>query len=363
MMKRIIGAVIAILLYAAIVFYFGWNMLTWLNTIFPINYIVFGVIWFLIAFGFIIGRFSHHLRLFSIAGSYWMIVMEYGIILFPLATLLYWLFPGQLNLIGWIIVSLFVIIIALGTYWAYTPVVRELSINMPKKGAKISQLKVVVASDFHLGLLSDKKHLQRFVQKSNEVNPDLVLLVGDLVDDDPIWFVKNGMSEVMKQLKSAYGVYGVLGNHEYYGKKIPQLIEEMEASNVHMLVDETILVADSLYLTGREDLTNKERKQLADLTPNNANLPWFVMDHTPSNLLIPEELGVDFHVSGHTHRGQMWPNHLITKKVFELDYGYRQKGSMHAIVSSGFGFWGPPIRLGSQSELWVVNINLEGVKK
>ena len=58
----------------------------------------------------------------------------------------------------------------------------------------------------------------------------------------------------------------------------------------------------------------------------------------------------------------MWPNHLFTRKLFELDYGYKQKGSLHAIVSSGFGFWGPPIRLGSQSELWVVNIKLEDVE-
>ena len=362
-MKKVIGAVLAILLYSAIVYYFGWTVVTWLESIFPINYIMFGVFWFLIAFGYIIGKISHHLRLFSIVGSYWMIVMEYGLILFPIATILHWLFPGQLKLIGWIVLGLFVLIIALGTYWAYTPVVRNLSIKIPRGEAKIAQLKVVVASDFHLGLLSGKNHLQRFVQKSNEANPDLVLLVGDLVDDDPIWFVKNGMSEVMKQLRSAYGVYGVLGNHEYYGKKIPLLIEEMEASNVHMLLDETILLADSFYLTGREDSTNKQRKQLPELAPNSPNIPWFVMDHTPSNLRIPKELGADFHVSGHTHLGQMWPNQLITRKVFELDYGYKQKGNMHTIVSSGFGFWGPPIRIGSQAELWVVNITFEDVKE
>jgi predicted MPP superfamily phosphohydrolase len=291
-----------------------------------------------------------------------MIIMEYGLILFPLATLLTWIFPSELKVIGWIVFILITLIFLIGTYNAYTPVVREISIRMAKRDSNLTQLKVVVASDFHLGLLSNKTHLKRFVKKANEEQPDLILLVGDLVDDDPIWFVKNGMSEVMKQLSSTYGVYGVLGNHEYYGKKIPLLVEEMEASNVRMLLDETILVEDSFYLTGREDLTNKERKQLSELAPNQRNLPWFVMDHTPSNLLIPEKEGVDFHVSGHTHRGQMWPNHLFTRKLFELDYGYKQKGSLHAIVSSGFGFWGPPIRLGSQSELWSVHIKLEDVK-
>lgn len=358
-MKRIARVAVAILLYSAIVFYFGWSVATWIEQYLPINNWIFGIVWSLIAFGFIIGRVSHKLRLFSIIGSYWIIIMQYGTILFPIATVLTWIFPAHLNLIGWIVFGIFIFILIFGTYNAYTPVVRELSIVMPKKGSKLESIKVVVASDFHLGLLSNRAHLTRFVKKANAEKPDLILLAGDLVDDDPIWFVQNGMSEVMKQLESTYGIYGVLGNHEYYGKKIPLLVEEMEASNVRMLLDETILVADSFYLTGREDLTNKNRKQLSELAPEERGLPWFVMDHTPSNLLIPEKEEVDFHVSGHTHLGQMWPNHLFTRKIFELDYGYRQKGSLHAIVSSGFGFWGPPIRLGSQSELWSVNIKLE----
>ncbi|TQR17499.1 metallophosphoesterase [Psychrobacillus vulpis] len=362
-MKRISAAVFAVILYSAIVFYFGWCVVQWLDTVVPnVNRLIFGIVWTLIAYGFIIGRIDHRLRLFSMAGSYWMIIMQYGVILFPIATIMAWILPSRLQIIGWIVLFIFLFISLLGTFKAYTPVVRELSIKMPKKNAKLSELKVIVASDFHLGLLSNKAHLKRFVNKSNEQKPDLVLLVGDLVDDDPIWFVKNGMSEVMKQLTSTYGVYGVLGNHEYYGKKIPLLVEEMEASNVKMLLDETILLGDSFYLTGREDLTNRERKQLSFLVPENRNLPWFVMDHTPSNLLIPEKEGVDFHVSGHTHRGQMWPNHIFTRKMFELDYGYKQLRGLHAIVSSGFGFWGPPIRLGSQSELWSVNIKFEDVK-
>ena len=361
-MKRLGALVIAILLYTAIVFYFGWSVFTWFTNMVQVNPWIFGVVWALFATALIIGRIDHRLRLFQVVGAYWMIVMQYGIILFPMFTILIWIFPNQLTLIGWVIFSVFVLIILIGTYYAYTPVVRELSINMPKKDSKLNELKIVVASDFHLGLLSNKTHLKRFVKLSNIAQPDLVLLVGDLVDDDPIWFVKKGMSEVMKQLTSTYGVYGVLGNHEYYGKKIPLLIEEMSMSGVRMLIDETILVKDSFYLTGREDLTNKKRKQVSDLAPGNNDFPWFVMDHTPSNLLIPEKEGVDFHVSGHTHRGQMWPNHLFTRKLFELDYGYKRKGSLHAIVSSGFGFWGPPIRLGSQSELWVVNIKLEDVE-
>lgn len=217
---------------------------------------------------------------------------------------------------------------------------------------------MVAASDFHLGVLSHKRHLQRFVDLTNEANPDIVLLAGDIVDDDPKWFVHEGMADVIKQLTSTYGTYGILGNHEYYGKKIPDFIKEMENANVKILLDETIRIADAFILTGQEDKTNTDRKPLDDLKPS-ANLPWLVMNHTPDDLVTPSKQGVDFHVSGHTHKGQLWPNQYITARVFELDYGYMLKEQMHTLVSSGYGFWGPPMRIGSRSELWVVDIKFQ----
>jgi len=141
-------------------------------------------------------------------------------------------------------------------------------------------------------------------------------------------------------------------------KKIPEFIKEMENANVKMLLDETILIEDAFILTGQEDRTNKERKPLEVLKPS-ANLPWLVMNHTPDDLNTPSQMGVDLHMSGHTHKGQLWPNQYITARVFELDYGYKLKEQMHTLVSSGYGFWGPPMRIGSRSELWVVDITFK----
>jgi predicted MPP superfamily phosphohydrolase len=358
-MKRISIGSLIILVYTLLVFYFGFNTYKWIQSwAIQINLWLFGLGWFGLAFGFLIGRISHSLRLFSVLGSYWFIVMQYGLILFPLTTIAYLTWPTEktIFIVGNIMAIIFLIIFIAGTYFAFTPIVQRKTIHVNKNGSSLSELKVVLASDFHLGLLSNKKHLQRFVNLANEEKPDLVLLAGDLVDDDPIWFVNNGMSDVMRQLKSTYGVFGVVGNHEYYGRKIPLLIEEMQASGVQMLLDETICIDNSFYITGREDSTNGKRQSLAGILPENRLLPWFVMDHTPNDLKTPADLGVDIHVSGHTHRGQMWPNHLITRRLFELDYGYKLKNAMHAFVSSGFGFWGPPIRLGSRSELWSITV-------
>jgi len=360
-MKRISVGTLILAIYTLLVFYFGYNTYQWLQTWeLPIHPVLFGFLWFVCAFGYIIGKFSHSLKYFSMIGSYWFIVMQYGLILFPLATLAYFVRPSEqtIFMIGNIIAFVFLIIFIAGTYMAFSPVVRHKTIHINKDSGSLRELKLVLASDFHLGLLSNKKHLQRFVNLANEEQPDVVLLAGDLVDDDPIWFVKDGMSEVMRQLKTTYGVYGVVGNHEYYGRKIPLLVEEMREAGVRMLLDETICVENAFYVTGREDATNGKRQSLESLKPELDEFPWFVMDHTPFDLNTPAKLGVDVHVSGHTHRGQMWPNHLFTRRLFELDYGYKLKGLLHAFVSSGFGFWGPPLRLGSRSELWSIKITL-----
>ncbi|MEG0258587.1 MAG: metallophosphoesterase [Lysinibacillus sp.] len=359
-MKKIIAGVFIISVYGCLTYYLGWNIKSWLQSFGLFHYpLLFWCVLFTMSFSIIIGRLHEMFRWFSIVGNYWMFIFQYGLLLSLISQLLRWVTPLEERQIGSIVVIIMLILLVVGTYLAYSPVVKRLAISMDKKESRLDTLRVVVASDFHLGVLANKSHLQRFVNLSNAAKPDVVLLVGDIVDDDPKWYVTGGMAEVMKQLTSTYGNYGVLGNHEYYGKEIPKFIEEMKSSGVQILCDETIRIADAFYITGREDRTNKNRLKLNEMRPQNNNLPWFVMNHTPDDLQTPMNEGVDFHTSGHTHKGQMWPNGFITGRIFEVDYGYKQKEQMHALVSSGFGFWGPPIRIGSRSELWVVDITFK----
>lgn len=359
MLKRIIVGSIFFVLYNAIVFYLGWNVYHWINVAFHINSsVIFSIIWLYFAYSIVLSNINERLRITKVVSCYWMILMEYGLLLLPIANLLLLLFPS-LNVIwmGYIIVGILVAIIAIGSYMAYSPIVRTKTIQIKKHNKEKMSFRMVIASDFHLGILSNKKLLQKFVTRSNDAKPDLVFLVGDIVDDHPYWYKAYQMDEVMKTLKSTYGIYGVLGNHEYYGKQIPLFVDEMKKSGITILQDETICIANAFYVTGREDKTNKDRKSLTQLSNMvDKQLPWIVMDHTPSDLKTPVELGVDVHLSGHTHLGQMWPNQWITRKTFELDYGYLLKKSTHILVSSGFGFWGPPIRTNSRSEMWVVDV-------
>ena len=359
MIKILIGMLV-VGTYSGLTFYLGWNVKNWILSIgWFYNPFVFWTILYIMSFSIVIGRVHESLRFFLVVGNYWMFIFQYGLLLCFIAQLTIWLTPFKnVQLVGSITVCILVMLFIVGSYLAYSPVVRNLAVTMDKKDSELTSLRVVVASDFHLGVLSNKKHLQRFVHLSNEAKPDVVFLVGDLVDDDPKWFVEDGMAKVMKQLHATYGVYGVLGNHEYYGKKIPEFVEEMDKAGVKILRDETIQIENAFILTGQEDRTNKERQQLKSLKID-SNYPWFVMNHTPNDLTTPMQEGVDFHMSGHTHKGQLWPNQLITERVFELDYGYKLKEQMHTLVSSGFGFWGPPIRIGSRSELWGVDITFQ----
>ncbi|MGN7477035.1 metallophosphoesterase [Solibacillus silvestris] len=351
---RILLGIVAIAFYSGITFYLGWNLRIWLLSIQQFRWPIFyWILLFFVSYGYFIGKLHPLLTPFSVLGSYWMFFLQYGLILCIAANLIIKFTPLTTKMVGTGVASLLVVLLIAGTYFAYSPVVRNVSIKIDKPG---EDMRIVMASDFHFGLLSGKGHLERFVALSNEQNPDLVILPGDIVDDSPQRFINKGMGEVMKNLQATYGVYGVLGNHEYYGNEIPAFKEAMAESDVHLLMDETILVANRFYLTGREDLTNKNRLALGEMQPENKDIPWFVMNHTPNDLDEPAKLGADLHVSGHTHKGQMWPNHFITQRIFELDYGYRQKEGMHALVSSGFGFWGPPTRIGSQSELWVIDV-------
>ena len=359
-MTNVIIGILVAGIYSALTFYLGWNFKNWIVAMgWLYNPYVFWTVLFLASFSIVIGRFHESLRFFSVVGNYWMFVFQYGLLICLIAQLTKWLTPFKnVQMVGSIAMALLVVLFSVGSYLAYSPVVRNVAITMDKKDSELEKMRVVVASDFHLGVLSNKKHLKRFVNLSNEAKPDTVFLVGDIVDDDPKWFVEDGMTEIMKQLTSTYGVYGVLGNHEYYGNKIPEFVEEMDQAGVKILRDETIQVENAFILTGQEDRTYKERLPLKSLKIE-GYYPWFVMNHTPDDLLTPAQEGVDFHMSGHTHKGQMWPNDLITKRVFELDYGYKLKEQMHTLVSSGFGFWGPPIRIGSRSEMWVVDITFQ----
>jgi predicted MPP superfamily phosphohydrolase len=377
--RFIVRITIMLIIYSSINFYIGWHVTEWLRVI-GVAFIpaLFWPIFGLIAYGYIGGRIPLPRmikplgRLLKVVGSYYIFIMEMGFLLFLVGDLvgLFVRLAGSYTddytiYAGSTILAILIILLVIGSRNAWSPIVRryELIIDKPAGGAH-KEWTVAVASDLHLGNVVGRRHLRRLVDRVNAMDPDLILLPGDVIDDTIEPFIRNKMSELLGELRAKHGIYAVLGNHEYYGGHIDPYLIEMNKIGIRVLRDETVEIAGSLYVAGRKDKTAESadpsnRLAVGELlSPLNLNKAVILMDHQPTKFSAAADAGADIMLSGHTHRGQFAPNHLFTRRIFELDWGYMRKGLMHVVVSSGFGTWGPPIRIGSRSEIIQLKIRL-----
>lgn len=247
-----------------------------------------------------------------------------------------------------------VIAMGIGNYRFNHPKIAQLKIeaNKPKQQKSV---KIVAVSDLHLGFSNGKKYAQKYVKLINEQEPDLLLIVGDMVDRTVKSLLQQSMQEDLKMIQSKDGVYAVLGNHEYFGEGVEQVRQFFEISAIHLLKDENVLIREDFYVIGRDDRINHNRASLADLmgTLDRAK-PVILLDHQPFNLEEATNCQIDLQLSGHTHNGQFFPINWVIKKMYEKGYGYLKKNNTHIYVTSGLGIWGPQYRIGTQSELVVI---------
>lgn len=364
----IVIGMITMLIYGCLVYYIGWRGYRWLRpeastTRFKVIYII---VVGLAAVSLIIGRIPG-MRILGIVGAYWMAVFYLLLILVPVAHITVILLrftrvPRQRSQF-WAGVStlvLMVVLLGYGSFQAYNPVVRSYTLNINKGSSSTDSLHIAMAADTHFGLLSGKDHAERLVKEINALKPDLILLPGDLFDDDIQPFIDQKIDKILSKLKAPLGVYATLGNHDKHNGTMKELIDTLERSGINVLYDETVSINDTITLIGRKDKSDLERIPLDKLMTNtDLDKPVILMDHQPYELDIAEKAGVDLILSGHTHRGQVFPGNLITNALFENDWGYLKKGSLHSIVTSGYGFWGPPIRIGTRSEIVSIKVQFE----
>ncbi|MFZ5640983.1 MAG: metallophosphoesterase [Bacillota bacterium] len=317
-------------------------------------------------------------------GAYWLAAMYYSVLVLFVIDLVRLLdkglgylrlgfLPAALKqnplaapVAGFLVLTLVIGILAYGTWNARHPVVTRYELTVAKDAGPLRRLHVVVVSDIHLGEIMHNGRLVKMVDMINELKPDLVLLPGDVIDENIGPFVEQNMTETFRRLNPRFGIYAVPGNHEYIGGHIDEAVRYMEAAGIRILRDSYVKVADSFYVAGRDDrsrerMGSKSRQDLAGMLAGiDRSLPVIVLDHQPVRLEEAQQNGVDIQLSGHTHRGQLFPNQLITGRMYEKDWGLLRKGSLQVIVSSGFGTWGPPVRTGNQPELVDLVINFSG---
>lgn len=304
-------------------------------------------------------------------GGFWMIVFLYFLVTVLFADILrmtdhfFGIFPGwvkanyvQIKLIYFgSVILILMVLSAIGYFRFDNPQTVNLKLDVPKEVGGTEKLSIVAVSDIHLGNMIRKKRLETYVELINKQNPDIILIVGDLIDHSLHSVKAQNMDAVLRQLKAKYGVYAVLGNHDYFGN-VNSSIEFITQSGITILRDTAVTIDNKFVLIGRDDYTNRHRKPIsAIISTIDTNLPMILLDHQPVNLAEATENNIDLQISGHTHNGQIFPINLLVGKMFQLPYGHRKTGNTNFYVSSGLGLWGAPIRLGTQSELVKVELN------
>ena len=241
--------------------------------------------------------------------------------------------------------------------------VTQTDISLERLSPQNNAFNIVQISDVHLGTVVGKERLIEIVNKVNALDPDLVLITGDLVDENVARL--EDMVEPLSRIKSRRGVFAVTGNHEFYAG-VEEAVRFMEQAGVTVLRNRYLTIEGILNLVGVDDITGQ--RQFGTSNPSleaimkgmDKSLPTILMNHTPVNLEEAEAAGIDLQLSGHTHKGQLFPLNFVTDAVYTVHSGYARLGRMQIYVSNGVGTWGPPIRLGAPPE--IVQIRLRSAR-
>lgn len=235
--------------------------------------------------------------------------------------------------------------------------VKEFSVELSQRSSQIEQLRIVFASDFHLGPITNNRLLNRFVEKVNALNPDIILIGGDILEghgnESPSRF-EIGFS----MLRAKYGVYAAPGNHEGHDGSPRGFYVN---SGIKLLEDQVENIDNAFYLAGRKDGRRTKRISIESLLSTASDdLPIILLDHSPTDLERISRSRVNLQLSGHTHNGQLFPiNLLVMPFLYELPAGAKTKGHTQFIVSSGVQAWGPPVKTAGVSEILLVKVTFK----
>jgi predicted MPP superfamily phosphohydrolase len=224
-------------------------------------------------------------------------------------------------------------------------------------------------SDLHLDPLIRREKVERMLHTADSVKPDLILFGGDFADIHDSVLTNQGYDTLFAKFAAVarVGAFAVSGNHEAYTERDGSDIAGFLRRSGWVYLEDSTACTEVACITGRMDLQvagtrEMDRKPLALLEPGN-KLPWLLMDHQPKGLSGPEDAGYsgrlpDFALSGHTHKGQFFPGTVIINWVWRLAYGFGTLDSVRWLVSSGVDSWGPPVRIGSDTEMWLLHFVL-----
>lgn len=254
--------------------------------------------------------------------------------------------------------------LSMGWYFAHHVYETHYEIETQKQLKE--DIKLVLFADSHMGATFHYERFEEYMKKIEALEPDLVVLAGDFVDDDSTKEDMLKCAEALGELKTRYGVYFVYGNHDrgYYGPEYrgysgDDVESALVDNGVVVLKDEAVLIDDSFYLIGRKDQSFGARETMDELIAGlDTDKYMIVADHQPHDYAAQEESGVDMVLSGHTHGGWFFPiNHLSELTgVDDKVYGHEKRTNTDFIVTSGISEWAMKFRTGCIAEYVVIDI-------
>lgn len=249
-----------------------------------------------------------------------------------------------------IILALSAIIVAGGIINFNTIRTTTYDITADRRSSNLDKLRVAFVSDFHLDGSVPDRFVESFIRKVGEVNPDILLYGGDIVEGSGENL--DDFERMIGNIETKYGSYGALGNHDRirnFGNNF------FTRAGISLLRDSVVVIDNSFIVAGRNDSRNN-RMEATELIIDLPDLPVIMVDHRPTDYDGINKTATDIVLSGHTHKGQMFPINLYLNNLYELIYGHIKKEGTHFIVSSGIRLWGPRVRTTGKSEIVVLNI-------
>lgn len=261
-------------------------------------------------------------------------------------------------------VVLTVVYLGFGYYYAHHVVRTEYDITTKKE---IENIKIVGFTDSHLGATFHWQGFEKYIDEMNAEKPDMVVIIGDFVDDDTTKEDMEKCCEALSRLETTYGVFYVFGNHDrgyymesYRGYGEKELVENLEKNGVIILRDEIIPISEHFYVCGRDDALNQERTPMEDFMKQVTKDDYVVvLDHEPNDYTAEAKAGCDLVLSGHTHGGQMIPITKVGEWIGMNDatYGFERRKETDFVVSSGISDWAFKFKTGCIAEYIVIEIS------
>lgn len=371
--------ILFLLIYGSANVYLGIRNLAWLNTFLPVSPWLYWPLLFLIAALPILSRLAARsglpgVKSLAAIGDWWLAVTCWSVLLWLVADIVrlagqHGFLPSivkQFSAQGLAVNSILAILLLYGFWNALQPSLVRYEIDIGKQAGNLSSLRAVMVADIHAGHIVGVDRVRKLADTINTLQPDIVFYAGDLIDDDTACVAEENSLSPLREVRPSLGSYAVFGNHEYIGAHPAEAQRLMEEAGITVLRDKLLLINDAFYVAGRDDLSlprwhgGKERQPLPQLLAGiNPSLPVILLDHQPPRTDDPAPSGIDLQLSGHTHRGQFFPNQLLTGLMYKQDWGYWREEAFQLIVSCGYGTWGPPVRIGNRPELVEITIRFQ----